>query len=55
MAVVAEGEAAKDFKIGTSTEVKKYLRFEKCGKYLCTILALLNQFAGATRAPGGGW
>ena len=46
MAVVYEGEAAKDFKIGTSREVKKYLRFEKCGKYLSLILELLNQFAG---------
>ena len=53
MAVNAEGEAAKDFKLGTNTESKKYLRFEKCGKYLSLIPALLNQFAGATRAPGG--
>ena len=53
MAVVAKGEAAKDFKIGTNTEVKKYLRFEKCGKYLSLIQALLNQLAGAIRAPGG--
>jgi hypothetical protein len=51
VAVVAEGEAAKDFK--TNTEVKKYLRFEKCGKCLSLIPALLNQFAGATRAQEG--
>ena len=54
MAVVAECEAVKDFKIDTNTEVKKYLRFEKCGKCLSQIPALLNKFAGATRAPGGG-
>ena len=54
MAVVVNGEAVKDFKIGTNAEMKKYLRFEKCGTYLSLIPALLNQFAGATRAPGGG-
>ena len=53
MAVVVNGEAVKDFKIGTNAEMKKYLRFEKCGTYLSLIPALLNQFAGATRAPGG--
>ena len=53
VAVVAKGEAATDFQIGTNTAVKKYLRFEKCGKYLSLISALLIQFLGATRAPGG--
>ena len=53
VAVVADGEAAKEFMIGTNTEVKKYLRFEKCWKYLSLIPALLNQFAGATRAQEG--
>ena len=53
VAVVAKGEAAKDFEIDTNTEVKKYLRFEKCGKYLPLIPALLNQFAGTTRAQEG--
>ena len=46
--------AATDFQIGTNTAVKKYLRFEKCGNYLSLIPALLIQFLGATRAPGGG-
>ena len=55
VAVVAKGEAAKDFKICTYTGMKKYLRCDKCGKYLSLIPALLNQFTGATRAPGGGW
>ena len=36
------------------TGMKKYLRCDKCGKYLPLIPALLNQFTGATRAPGGG-
>ena len=54
VAVDAKGEAAKDFKIGTNTGMKKYLRCDKCGKYLSLIPALLNQFTGATRAPGGG-
>ena len=54
MAVVAEVGAAKDFKIVTNTELKKYVRYEKCGKYLSLILALLNQLAGPTRVPGGG-
>ena len=54
VAVDAKVEAAKDFKIGTNTELKKYLRCDKCGKYLSLFLALLNQIRGATRAPGGG-
>ena len=54
MAVVAEGEAVKELKIDTNTEMKKYPRFEKGGDYHSQISALLNQFAGATRAPGGG-
>ena len=41
--VVAKGEAAKDFKIGTNTGMKKYWRCDKCGKYLFLIPALLNQ------------
>ena len=49
--VDAKGEAAKDFKIGTNTGMKKYLR---CGKYPFLLPALLNQFTGATRDPGGG-
>ena len=53
-AVVAKGEAAKDFKIGTDTRMKKYLRCDKCGKYISVIPAFLNQFTGATRAQGGG-
>ena len=55
VAVVAKGEAAKAFKIDTNTGMKKYLRCDKCGKYLSLIPALLNQLTGATRAPGGGW
>ena len=55
VAVVAKGEAAKAFKIDTNTGMKKYLRCDKCGKYLSVIPALLNQLTGATRAPGGGW
>ena len=51
--VVAKGEAAKHFKIGTSTEMKKYLRCDKCGKYLSLIPTLLNQFSGATGANCG--
>ena len=54
VAVVAKGEAAKDFKICTSTGKKKYLRCDKCGKYLSLIRALLNQFTEATRAQVGG-
>ena len=54
VAVYAKGEAAKDFKIGTYTGMKNYLRFDKCGKYIYLIPALLNQFTRATRAPGGG-
>ena len=54
-AVVAISEAVKDFKICTKTGMKKYLRCDKCGKYLSLIPSLLNQFTGATRAPGGGW
>ena len=46
--------AAKAFKIDTNTGMKKYLRCDKCGKYLSLIPALLNQLTGATRAPGGG-
>ena len=53
-AVVAKGEAAKDVKICSNTGMKKYLRCDKCGKYLSLIPALLNQLTGATRAPGGG-
>ena len=54
IAVVAKGEAAKDFKIGTNTGMKKYLRCDKCGKYISLIPANLNKFKGATRTPGGG-
>ena len=54
VAVVAKGEAAKDFKIGTNKGMKKYLRCEKCGKYISQSPAFLNQFTGATKAPGGG-
>ena len=36
-AVVAKGEAAKDFKIGTNTGMKKYMRCDKCGKYISLI------------------
>ena len=43
VAVVAKGEAAKEFKIGTNAGVKKYLRCDKCGKYLSVIPALLNK------------
>ena len=32
VAFVIKGEAAKDFKIGTNTAMKKYLRCDKCGK-----------------------
>ena len=44
VAVVAEGEIATDFNICINTEVKNYLRFGKCGKYLSLIPAILNQF-----------
>ena len=54
VAVVSKGEAAKDVKIGTYTGMKKYLRCDKCGKYLSLIPPLLNQFTMATRAQGGG-
>jgi hypothetical protein len=54
VAVDAESEATKDFKIGTNTGMKKYLRCDECGKYLYLIPAVRNQFTGATRAPGGG-
>ena len=54
VAVVAKGEAAKDFNIGTNTGMKKYLRCDKCGKYLSLIPALLNQLTGTTISPGGG-
>jgi hypothetical protein len=54
VAVVAKGEAVKDFRSCTNTGMKKYLRCEKCAKYLSLIPALLNQFTGATRAPGVG-
>ena len=57
VAVNAKGEAAKDFKIRTNTGMKKYLRCDKCdkcGKYVSLIAVLLNQFTGATRAPGVG-
>ena len=39
VAVIAKGEAAKDFKIGTNTGMKKYLRCDKCAKYLSLIPA----------------
>ena len=55
VAVVAKGEAAKAFKIDTNTGMKKYLRCDKCGKYLSLIPALLNQLTGATRAPLRDW
>ena len=55
VAVVAKGEAAKEIKIGTNTGTKKFMMCDKCGKYLSLIPALLNQFTGAIRAPGGGW
>ena len=55
VAVVAKGEPAKDFKIGTNKGMKKYLRCHRCGKYFSLIPALLNKFTVATRAPGGGW
>ena len=54
VAVVAKGEAVKDFRSGTNTGMKQYLRCDKCGKYISLIPAFLNQFTGATRAPGGG-
>ena len=54
VAVVAKGEAATEFKIGTNTGLKKYLRCDKRGKYISLIPALLNKFKGAIRAPGGG-
>ena len=44
--VVAKGKAAKDVKIGTNTEIKKYLRCDEFGKYLSLFPALLNQFTG---------
>ena len=53
VAVDAKGKAAKDLVIGTNIGIKKYLRCDKCGKYLSLIPALKNQFTGATRAPGG--
>ena len=34
VAVVAKGEAAKEFKIGSNTGMKKYMRHDKCGKYV---------------------
>ena len=52
-AIVSIGEAAEHFKIGTNTEMKKYLRCDKCGKYLSLIPTLLNQFTGATKANCG--
>ena len=42
VAVDAKGEAAKDFKIGTNTGIKKYLRCDKCGKYISLIPAFLG-------------
>ena len=53
-AAVANSEAAKDLKICTNTWMKKYLRCDKCVKYLSLIPAFLNQFTWATRAPGRG-
>ena len=41
VSVVAKGEAAKDSKIGTNTWMKKYLRCDKCVKYLSLILIFL--------------
>ena len=52
VAVVAKGEAAKDFKICTySGEISEV---GQVWKYLSLIPSLLNQFTGANRAPGGG-
>ena len=52
--VVAKGEGAKDSKNGTNAGMKKYLRCDKCGKYLSLIQAFLNKFTGGARAPEGG-
>ena len=49
VAVDAKGEAAKDFKISSNTGMKKYVRCDKCEKYLSPVPALLNQFTGAAR------
>ena len=54
VAVVAKGEAAKVFKIGTDTGMKKYLRCNKCGQYISLIPAHLNQFAGGHQGPRRG-
>ena len=54
IAVVAKVEAAKDVKIGTYTAIKKYLRCNKCGKYISLIPALVNQFAGGHKGPRRG-
>ena len=43
-----------DVKINTNTGMKKYPRCDKCGKYISLILAFMNQFTGANKAPGGG-
>ena len=42
VANVAQGEAAKDFKIGTDTGMKKYMRCDKCEKYLSLIPLILQ-------------
>jgi hypothetical protein len=42
VAVVAKGEAAKDFKICTYTGRQKYLRCDKCGKSISLIPAFLG-------------
>ena len=54
VAVVAKSDSAKYFKIDTNTGIKKYMRCDKCGKYLSLIPALLNQFTDPTIAAGGG-
>ena len=57
VAVVAKGDAVKDFKIGTNTWMKKYLRCDTCEKYISLIPAFLNQFTviNITKYVGGAW
>ena len=54
VAVVAKGEAAKVFKVGTDTGMKKYLRCNKCRQCIFLIPAHLNQFAGGHQGPRRG-
>ena len=52
--VVAKSEAATNFKTGSYTGMRKYLRCNKWGKYISLIPALLNRFAGGHQGGRGG-